>query len=295
VIGEHIELRQVTAPDLKAVYADPAQIGQVLLNLCINARDAMSAGGQVTIETRNTFIDPAYCEAHPWAKVGNYVCLSVSDTGVGMTPEVQDRIFEPFFTTKELGRGTGLGLATVYGIAKQHEGVISVQSEPGRGTTFTLYLPAVEATTDMDPMLTPVPLHRGTGTVLIAEDEELVRNLGVQILTKAGYSVLVARDGKEAVDVFQRHATEVDVVLLDVVMPKLSGRTVCEQIHAIRPTVPVLFASGYSVSLLDATFLRQENAECIQKPYNPRDLLLKIRRLMRAASTPPRGNPPTEY
>ncbi len=286
IIGEHIELHVSTTPDLRTVYADPAQMGQILVNLCVNARDAMPNGGRVTIATCNTSLNREYTETHSWAKVGEYVALAVSDTGMGINPDIQDRIFEPFFTTKEMGRGTGLGLATVYGIAKQHEGMIGVHSEPGIGTTFTLYLPAADSEAETDYMLTPVPMQKGTGTILLAEDEELVRNLGVQILIQAGYNVLVARDGEEAVAVFRRHANEIDVALLDVVMPKLSGRAVCERIQAIRPGLPVLFASGYSVSLLDATFLRAANALCIQKPYNPRDLLLKIKQLRRSAIAP---------
>ncbi len=280
LIGEHIELRLVAEPGLKTVFADAAQMGQVLINLCVNARDAMPEGGIITIATRNRKVDDTLCAAHPGTQPGDYVELSVRDTGAGMPPEVRDRVFEPFFTTKELGRGTGLGLATVYGIVEQHGGFIHIASELEHGSTFSVYLPATDGRHVELPKIPEDHSFPMAGTVLFAEDEEIVRNLGVKVLTGAGYHVLTACNGEEAIAEFQRHMDEIDVAVLDVVMPKLSGRAVCERIQALRPELPVLFSSGYGQNQLDADFLSKPNVACIQKPYSPSDLLQKLREVL---------------
>lgn len=278
LIGEDIEMQIHAASGLHTVYADGSQVGQVLLNLCVNARDAMPDGGTLSIETRNAVLDEAFCELYPWAKPGDYVALSVSDTGIGIPQEIQDRIFEPFFTTKELGRGTGLGLATVYGIVKQHEGIITLESEVGRGTTFSIYFPRSTHTTEtVFPASPPTPTPHGHETILFGEDEEIVRSLGTHLLEHAGYRVLVARDGREAMALFDRHATEISLALLDVVMPRTNGRTVANYIHSLRPDLPVLFCSGYSVTMLDAEFLNELGAKVIQKPFRPEELLQAVR------------------
>ena len=277
VIGESIQLDVIPGHHLGTVHADPSQMDQVLMNLCLNARDAMPQGGRIVVETENVLIDPAYCENHPWAKEGRYVLLSVSDTGMGIPPEVQQRIFEPFFTTKEIGEGTGLGLATIYGIVKQHMGLIHVYSEVGNGTTFKIYLPAVgrRAATVGKKILRPV--IGGAETVLVVEDDEAVRNVAVRILERAGYKTLTAVDGEEAIQVFQANEDCIDLVFLDVVMPKCSGSAVRERIEKIKPDTRVLFSSGYSPGNSHAEFITEMGLQLIQKPYSPDDLLRRVR------------------
>jgi PAS domain S-box-containing protein len=277
VIGEHIELNVMLGQHVKPVHADTGQIGQVLVNLCVNARDAMVDGGRLTIETRNATLDAAFSESHPWAAEGDYGLIAVTDTGIGMAPEVRLRVFEPFFTTKEIGHGTGLGLATVYGIVKQHGGLLDVSSEPGRGSRFNVYLPLASDNVADEETQAPEPLAGGTETILLAEDEEVVRNMATEVLERVGYTVIVACDGEEAAALFQEHADEVALALLDVVMPKMSGRAACEKMRALKPDLPILFSSGYSFSTLGGDFLERTGAQAIPKPYAPRDLLKKVR------------------
>src|SRR5262249_39095522 len=229
VIGEQIEVKMALAEDLRVTRADPAQIEQVLMNLCFNALDAMLAGGRLLIETRNLDLDEKYCSRHSDARPGRWVQLSVSDTGTGMDAATLERIFEPFFTTKEIGKGTGLGLATVFGIMKQHGGFLHVYSEPGQGSLFRIYFPAapggvVEAKI---PVPTVVEL-RGTETVLIAEDHESIREMARQTLGGLGYRVLCATDGQEALRLCEQNSP--DIAVLDVVMPKLGGLNTAEQL-----------------------------------------------------------------
>ncbi|MBN2311347.1 MAG: PAS domain S-box protein [Candidatus Hydrogenedentes bacterium] len=279
VIGEHIELVTSAGYELHSVSADPGKLEQVLLNLCVNARDAMPEGGKITIETFNARLGDSFIDIHSWAAPGDYVVLSLSDTGKGMSADVREHIFEPFYTTKEAGKGTGLGLATVYGIVKQHEGFIHVDSEPGVGSTFWIYLPAAD-----NAAASPEPSDRravaaggGSETILLAEDDEMVLDLARRILERGGYKVIPARDGTEAVALFEQWADEVDLALLDVVMPGLSGKAVADRIRALRPRIPIIYSSGYGFSILEANLNMDEQFNLINKPYVPDDLLVRIR------------------
>jgi PAS domain S-box-containing protein len=267
IIGEDIELHVKTAPNLPPIFADSVQIEQVIMNLAVNARDAMPEGGQLTIETHQVQLDEAFCQQHPWAKPGQYVQFVVSDTGAGMDQEVQKRIFEPFFTTKKVGKGTGLGLAVVYGIVKQHDGLIHVYSEVGQGTTFKIYLPAARRAVAAEDRATEPELRGGTETILLAEDEEVLRKLGEEVLVGLGYTVLLAADGLEAIELYQAHRDEVALVMLDVVMPHLGGRETYERIRASGSQVPVIFMTGYSAEMTRSTFIAETGATLLQKPY----------------------------
>jgi nitrogen-specific signal transduction histidine kinase/ActR/RegA family two-component response regulator len=277
VIGEDIEVRLVPAPNLRVTVADPAQIDQVIMNLCINARDAMAQGGRLTIETQNVDFDEEYCRLHTFVKPGGYVVLIVSDTGIGMDNPTMERIFEPFFTTKEVGKGTGLGLATVFGIVKQHGGFINVYSEPGKGTTFRVYLPGESGASE--PAKTPSNERprRGTETILLAEDHDGLRELGKETLEALGYRVMLAASGSEAVEIFKRSAEGIDVVVLDVVMPELGGPEAYLQMSAIRPGIGVVFATGYTAEAASLTSLVEKGAVVLQKPYTARSLSGAIR------------------
>jgi PAS domain S-box-containing protein len=280
IIGEHIRLDFVQGHALGTIHADPTQVEQILLNLCINARDAMPGGGLIVIETQNVTINGIYTALHPWVPEGRYVLITVTDTGVGMPPEVQSRIFDPFFTTKEEGKGTGLGLATTYGIVKQHNGFIHVYSEVGKGTAFKIYLPITDRKASEIGALIETPVAVGTETILVAEDQQSVRALARQILCGAGYTVIEATDGEEALEVYRENADKVGLVLLDVIMPKLYGRAVYEQIRIINPSVRVLFCSGYSANGVHTDFIASEQAMLIQKPYHPKDLLRAVRQAL---------------
>lgn len=280
IIGENIRMDLIPGHRLRTVRADRGQIEQVLVNLCVNARDAMPQGGTITIKTENVVLDRTYCETHAWAKAGRYVILSVSDTGIGMDRSTLERVFEPFFTTKEVGKGTGLGLAVVYGIVTQHEGIIHTYSEPGAGSTFTVYLPAVEREASAVEATVEEPLKGGNETILVAEDDDSVRNLAERILTSAGYTVIVTRDGEEAVCAFERHANDIDLVVLDVIMPALGGRCVLQRLRQIRPGLRALFASGYAETRLQLDAESAERMHFIQKPYKQSQLLRKIRELL---------------
>lgn len=278
VIGGNIEMKTRLAPDLAVVRADPTQVEQVLMNLCINARDAMPGGGTIYIETSNAQFDEEYCASQPFARPGSYSLLTVSDTGTGMDAATLDRIFEPFFTTKELGKGTGLGLATVYGIVRQHGGFVHVYSEPGHGTTFRIYLPVSSQPCDSaEPVEDAGPIRGGKEFVLIAEDHDGLRELARETLTSRGYRVLLACDGEQAVREFHEHSLEIDILLLDVVLPKLSGSEVYAQISQSAPRIPVIFATGYSADLALPDQLRRAGITVLQKPYSPRALARKVR------------------
>jgi len=280
VIGKHIELNFIPGYNLGNIHADPGQIEQVLLNLCVNARDAMTQGGRITIETENEVIDSAFCDRHPWATAGQYVLLRVTDTGCGMDERTLDRIFEPFFTTKDEGKGTGLGLATVYGIVKQHDGFILVESEPEQGSRFKVYLPIIGRREAKAPEKPPMPALRGTETILLVEDEKAVRDLALRVLKEAGYTVLQAQNGEEAVQVFDAHADHIDLVLLDVVMPKRNGTSVHEHVLSVKPQTPVLFSSGDGVDAVREEFARGSSFHLLKKPYNSQQLLRNLRELL---------------
>jgi two-component system cell cycle sensor histidine kinase/response regulator CckA len=265
---------------LASVNVDPTQLEQVILNLCVNARDAMEGGGKLTIQTENAVLDERDCELYPWARPGRFVRLRVTDTGTGMLPEVLERIFDPFFTTKDNLRGTGLGLATVYGIVQQHGGLVQVDSEVGRGTTFRVYFPADDhpAVMAAAPDATPTTGPHGRETILVAEDEELVRRPVVRLLEAAGYRTLAASSGLEALRILREHedAPAVALVLLDVVMPELGGPDAWERIHALRPELRVIFVSGYAGQRFRARL--PPDAEVLEKPFDPDELLRRIRR-----------------
>jgi signal transduction histidine kinase/CheY-like chemotaxis protein len=282
VIGEHIDFRFLPSPRLETIYVDKGQIEQVLMNLCVNARDAMNSGGTLTIQTMNAVLDESYCANHPWAKEGHYVVLDVTDTGHGMDPTTCARIFEPFFTTKELGQGTGLGLSTVYGIVRQNDGLIQVNSEPGKGTSFKIYIPSVELPAEPKGTALESRVTGGSETLLIAEDEESVRHLLQRILEIEGYTVLTATDGEDALRVFDAHAHEIDLAVLDVMMPKLGGRQVMDRIQAKCPRMRFLFASGYSKNALHKDFVIEEGIRLVPKPYQRAVLLRAIREVLDA-------------
>ena len=280
VIPEDIELDFLPGHGLGSVHADRGQMEQVLMNLCVNSRDSMPGGGTITIETGNVLINGEYTKTHPWSKAGRYVLLSVTDTGCGMDNETLSSAFDPFFTTKEVGKGTGLGLSTVYGIIKQHDGRIQAYSEVGKGTMFKIYLPAVERLAAEVSSSVRGPAVGGTETILVAEDDETVRKLSIQTLERAGYTVLDAVDGGEAMRLFKAHVDEIALVVLDVVMPGLGGREVHDRIKKSHPGVRVLFSSGYSHNAIHTRFVLDEGLQLIQKPYSPDDLIRRVREVL---------------
>lgn len=277
LIGEHIELQTALADDVGQVHADPALLEQMLMNLSINARDAMPAGGQLLLKVERATLSEKYCELHPPAKPGNYVLFSVTDTGHGMSAAVKSRIFDPFYTTKEVGKGTGLGLAMVYGAVQQHGGHINVYSEVGRGTTFRIYLPDSAPQAPEIAKAAAATPRGGAETILIAEDEPMVLGVAVRILTKAGYQVLTAADGRTALELFESHINEVSLALLDAVMPGLTGHEVHEQIKLSKPGLPVVFCTGYDPQMAQVKTLVEDGLRLVQKPYDPEVLLHAVR------------------
>ncbi len=258
----------------------------MLLNLCLNARDAMPNGGRLTLTTGEATITPAFAEANPWARPGHFVVLTVADSGAGMSAEVRARIFEPFFSTKGLEHGTGLGLAVVYGIVEQHGGFIRVDSAPGEGTTFRIYLPvsaAAEAPVAEDA---PAAVHGGNETVLLADDTDAVRDVTRRMLEGAGYRVLDAADGHDALATFERAPGAVDLVVLDAVMPGLNGPEVFARMRALRPDLPAIFLSGYSADMIGSDWLATVGAELVMKPVSRRDLLARVRAVLDARRPP---------
>ncbi len=280
LIGEHIVVEFTPVTGLPGITGDKAQLEQVLMNLCVNARDAMPGGGQITIRLQATTLDDEFCQAQAWAHPGQYVCLSVADSGQGMDQQTLAHIFEPFFTTKPREQGTGLGLSVVYGVVKQHEGFLHVTSTPGHGSNFEVYLPAAFPATVATPPKNSMALARGTETILLAEDESGVRVLAQLLLERAGYRVLTAVTGEEAVHTFNQHADAIQLLVLDIVMPKLSGPETYEKILAKKPGLPVLFCSGYSSNSLLTEYDRHPEVGFIQKPYQIDELLAQVRRLL---------------
>ncbi len=285
LIGEQIQVDFIAGHNLGNVRADRAQLDQVLLNLCINARDAMPNGGRLTLETENVLVNGAFRESHPWAKPGRYVLISVSDNGGGMDKETQLRIFEPFFTTKARGEGTGLGLSVVDGVIKQHGGMVHVYSEPGLGSTFKIYLPITERAADTAGSKLPVAPARGTETILVAEDEPQVRLLAVRILERAGYRVFAAADGEEASAIFVEHCAEIALLVLDVVMPRMGGLEVRERAHRLRADVPVILCSGYAGPGLTQGDGGSPSQRLLQKPYGADELLARVRQALDTKTT----------
>jgi len=282
LIGADIDLQFLPGNDLGIVRADRRQVEVVLMNLCSNARDAMPNGGVLTITTSNTELGAEYCSRHEGAAPGKYVCVSVADTGHGMDETKCGQIFEPFFTTKGVGKGTGLGLATVYGIIKQHKGIIEVASELGKGTVFRFYLPVVdEAVEEVRPKVQTLG-PGGTETILVAEDDDMLLALLQKILARSGYKIYLARNGEEAIKLFDSHAGEIDLALLDVIMPVLGGQHVMAHIQSVAPHVKFLFSSGYSENAIQTDFIIKDGLRLIKKPYKSSELLRAIRETLDA-------------
>jgi two-component system cell cycle sensor histidine kinase/response regulator CckA len=280
LIGEDIDLRFVPGDRLGSVRIDPGQVEQILVNLAINARDAMPDGGRLTIQTLNTTLGDEYCAEHAGARSGEFVVLVVTDSGAGMTGEVKAHIFEPFFSTKAKGKGTGLGLATVFGIVKQNDGSIEVYSELGLGTSFRIYLPRVEA--KAEPLVRAVveTMPRGTETVFLVEDEEIVKNLAERVLTRQGYAVSAFPNGGEALMAIQHTAGPVHLLITDVVLPGINGRVLAEHVRAVRPEIRVLFCSGYTEDVVAHHGVLEVGLEFLGKPYSPLDLAKKVREVI---------------
>ena len=277
LIGEHIEMRTILEPELGTVKADPGQIEQVLLNLAVNARDAMPEGGKLTIQTANVILDRQFTQTHRAVEPGPYVMLAVSDMGVGMSPEVKTRIFEPFFTTKDKDKGTGLGLSTVYGIVKQSGGSIWVYSELGHGTTFKVYLPCVDEDADIETVEAAPSSYRGEETVLLVEDEELVRQVANEILTLNGYKVLQARHGHEALEISRAHEGTIDLMVTDVVMPFMGGPELARSLAMTRPAMRVLYMSGYTDDAIVHHGVLSAGTAYLQKPFTAAAFARKLR------------------
>jgi len=275
---KEITIHEKYAKDLWTVEADQGQIEQVMLNLYINAWQAMPNGGDLFVQTENVALDEEYLR--PYAvKPGNYVKISVTDTGVGIDEAIQQKIFDPFFTTKEMGRGTGLGLASVYGIIKNHGGIINVYSVKGHGTTFNIYLLASGKDVVEEKKLSNEVLP-GDGTVLLVDDEQLIIDVGTEILKSLGYEVLTARSGKEALDIYSNNRDRIDIVLLDLVMPGMSGGDTFAGLKEMNPDVRVLLSSGYSINGQASFLLKKGCNGFIQKPYNMKDLSQKIHEIL---------------
>jgi hypothetical protein len=287
LIGEDVKLMTSLTDDLGVARLDPGQVGQIIMNLAVNARDAMPTGGVLTIETENVEMDLTYVRGHPVAQAGSYVMLAVSDTGMGMDEATKERIFEPFFTTKEIGKGTGLGLATVYGIVKQSGGFIWVYSEPGRGTSFKIYFPRITDTPAGSDTSAPAPLPppRGTETVLIVEDVTAVRGVAREMLERSGYRILEAADGASALRVATKHAGAIDLLLTDVVMPGLSGRQLAEQLTELRPQMRVLYMSGYTDDAVVTHGMLEPGINYLQKPFTLDALARKVHEVLRRPRT----------
>jgi len=281
LIGEDIELTILSGDDLGRVKVDPGQIEQVIMNLAVNAKDAMLKGGKLTIETANVVLDEEYARKHVAVKPGHYVMLSVSDTGTGMTPEVRERVFEPFFTTKQKGKGTGLGLSTVYGIVKQSGGNIWVYSELGRGTTFKIYLPQVdEAPEELTEKVETKEIPRGIETVLIVEDDKEVRKLAARILENQGYKVLEASQGSEALPLCKEYQKQIHLMLADVVMPGLDGRELADRVKSFHPGMKVLYMSGYTDNAIIHHGVLEKGMNYIQKPFTVDGLARRVREVI---------------
>ncbi len=289
IIGEHIRLRFIPGEDLGTVQADRGMMEQVLMNLCVNARDAMPEGGDLTIETYRAMIEPSKWERHPEVEPGPHVRICVTDTGVGMSQEIRQRIFEPFFTTKEKGKGTGLGLAAVFGIVKLHCGVITCESELGKGTRFEILLPSQPGGAVAVGAEEETAGPGGSETILLAEDDEMVRYLTAELLKGAGYTVLCARDGEEAQALFLEHAQRIDLLMLDVVMPRVGGREVYEWARSIRPEIAAVFCSGYAEGEVHKAFIVERGLELLRKPFKYNQLLGTVRRVLDTSRAVPPG------
>jgi signal transduction histidine kinase len=277
VIGADIEIQVATSPDLKVTLVDPTLLEQVIMNLCLNARDAMVAGGRLLIETQNVEVRAGFCREYGYVPPGSYALLSVSDTGIGMDSATIEHIFEPFFTTKEIGKGTGLGLATVYGIVKQHGGYIFVKSEPGKGTSFRVYLPVCSGDHEPREVACDDQPLKGAETILLAEDHDGLRDSAQEMLQSLGYRVLAASDGQKAIELFKANSARIDLIVMDVVMPSLGGPEAYLEISALRPGIRVIFTTGYTSEATLLVSLVEKGAAILQKPYSLNSLSQMIR------------------
>jgi CheY-like chemotaxis protein len=283
LIGEDIDLVWQPEARLWAVLLDPGQIDQILANLCVNARDAIGGVGRVTIETGNATFDEDYLADHPDFAVGEYVLLAVSDDGCGMDRETRDKIFEPFFTTKGVGEGTGLGLATVYGIVKQNDGFIHVYSEPGKGATFRIYLPRHAADTAEPAPTTPDRIQQGLGEIILfLEDDPAILNLGRRMLTSLGYDVYAASTPAEALALLEQHNGNFHLLITDVVMPAMNGRELADQARLLCPAIKILFMSGYTANVIAHRGILDEGTNFIPKPFSLTQLAAKVRDVLNA-------------
>jgi CheY-like chemotaxis protein len=286
LIGEDIELVVRCSPDLGTIRADASQMEQVIMNLAVNSRDAMPKGGRFTVETSNVELDSLYSAAHPVVQPGKYVLLAVSDTGTGMDAETQAHIFEPFFTTKEQGKGTGLGLATTYGVIKQSGGFIWVYSELSKGTTFKIYLPRVDEPAASIPTVhIPASLARGTETVLLSEDEQDVREITREFLESAGYKVLEAPGGEAALQVAAAHSGPIDLLITDMVMPGMSGQELARKMRALRDGIRVVYMSGYSEHAAGEAAKCDAAGVVLTKPFSRTTLLRTVRDILPIATS----------
>jgi signal transduction histidine kinase len=280
LIGEDIELKITSLGKNLTVLADGGQLEQVLMNLTTNARDAMPEGGLLTIETGYAEVDSMNSDEHLFSTPGEYALLSISDTGTGIDEKDRESIFEPFFTTKEVGKGTGLGLSIVYGIVKQHNGFINVYSKPGKGTTFRIYLPLLKVDNETEVLKAVSFSEGGSETILLAEDDHDVRNITREVLEAYGYRVLEAVDGEDALVVFEKHADEIDLLMMDVIMPRKNGREAYEEISRTRPGIKTLFLSGYTKDLVYSKGILETGMDFMSKPVSPDELLRKVRHVL---------------
>lgn len=280
LIGEDIELKTLLTSEDVTVMADSGQLEQVLMNLATNARDAMPNGGRLTIETERTELSEEYVMGHGFGVPGPYVQISVTDTGTGMDEATKSKLFEPFFSTKEVGKGTGLGLAMIYGIIKQHNGYINVYSEPGEGTTFKIYLPVIKAKIEGPKQAEIITSVGGTETVLIAEDDEAARELTKTVLQEFGYTVIEAKNGEDAVEKFMANKSRIDLLVLDVIMPKKNGPDAFNEIKKVMPDIKAVFISGYTTDAIHKKRLLEDNINFVSKPFSPQLILQKIREVL---------------
>jgi nitrogen-specific signal transduction histidine kinase/CheY-like chemotaxis protein len=286
LLGEDVMLTSNLAPDLSAVSADDGQIDQMIVNLAVNARDAMPSGGHLSIDTANVMLDHAFVAEHPGATVGPHVMIAVTDTGIGMDDVVKARLFEPFYTTKGPGKGTGLGLAMVFGIVKQSGGSIWVDSQLGVGSTFTVYLPATDEPLSHEESPRPATPSLGTETILVVEDQDEVRRLVREVLGRSGYTVIVASDPHEALSLLANPASPISLLLTDVVMPNMSGRELARICHAQYPAIRVLYMSGYTDDAVGAEGLLEPGLALIQKPFAGPVLLQRVRAVLDSVDPP---------
>jgi CheY-like chemotaxis protein len=287
LIGEDIDLAWIPGLDPGRIRIDPSQMDQILANLVVNARDAIAGVGKITIEAAPVVIDEAYCATHVYAKPGAYVLLAVSDSGCGMGQETLAQVFEPFFTTKTVGHGTGLGLATVYGIVKQNDGFINVYSEPGHGTTFRIYLPLADGVPIDDSIGMKLDASlEGSETLLVVEDDQEILDLTRSILETLGYRVLTAMTPVDAIALATRHGRSIDLVISDVVMPEMNGRQLARRLCEITPDLKCLFMSGYTANVIARSGVLEPGVHFIQKPFSINELAVKIKEVLRSGIKP---------